>query len=328
MGQIAARLADLELPPLDQSIPVWPGRKVSVGAARLLVRTAPSANPDAEPALFVHGLGGASTNWTDLMAQLSPWLASEAIDLPGFGWSGPSPDRDYSLRAQAQVVIGYLESARRGPVHLVGNSMGGAICALVASLRPDLLRTLTLVSPAVPSLRPNSVEGSDPRMLLLALPGVGGLMQRRLGRFTAEQRVRATFGIIYGDIATLPPHRLEEAAAELADRSSMSWSAQAFVAAFRSIAASYLRGGSTWAQIGRIAAPTLLIWGDLDRLVDARIAPRAANTIPNSRLLILPGVGHVPMMEDPQSVARAVLALIEDTGTGADGRPANRDVRA
>lgn len=328
MGQISARLADVELPPLDQSIPPWPGRKVSVGAARIWVRTAPSASPDAEPALFVHGLGGGSTNWTDLMAQLSPWLAGEAIDLPGFGWSGPSPRRDYSLQAQAQVVIGYLESTRRGPVHLVGNSMGGAICALVASLRPDLIRTLTLVSPAVPSLRPNSVEGSDPRMVLLALPGVGGLMQRRLQRYTAEQRVGATFGIIYGDSAAIPRHRLEEAAADLAGRVSMSWSAQAFVSALRSIAASYLRAGSTWARMGRITAPTLLVWGDLDRLVDARIAPRAASAIPNSRLLILPGVGHVAMMEDPQSVARAVLALVEDTRDGADTRPGHDDVRA
>jgi pimeloyl-ACP methyl ester carboxylesterase len=202
--------------------------------------------------------------------------------------------------------------------------MGGAICALAASLRPDLIRTLTLVSPAMPSLRPNSVEGSDPRMMLLALPGVGGLMQRRIERYTAEQRVRATFGIIYGDIATVPPHRLVEAAAELAVRSSMSWSAQAFVAAFRSIIASYVRGRSTWARIGRITAPTLLIWGDLDRIVDARIAPRAARTISNSRLLILPGVGHVAMMEDPQSVARAVLALIEDNGNGADAGPSTR----
>ena len=74
-------------------IPHWPGAPVTLGAGEVFVRSAPAQAPVAETAVLVHGLGGSSRNWTDLMAELSqpgpvpaePALASEAIDLPGFG---------------------------------------------------------------------------------------------------------------------------------------------------------------------------------------------------------------------------------------------------
>ena len=69
-----------------------------------------------------------------------------------------------------------------------------------------------------------------------------------------------------------------------------------------------------------ISAPTLVLWGDEDKLVAADLAPFVAGAIPDARLLVLDHVGHVAMMEDPQTAARATLALIEDC------RPAARDV--
>src|SRR5690242_7885601 len=83
-------------PPPDP-IPHWPGHFVDLPAGTLFVRCAPTVQ-GAEPAVFVHGLGGSSTNWTDLMDLLSrpvsghasaPVLASAAVDLPGFGNSPP-----------------------------------------------------------------------------------------------------------------------------------------------------------------------------------------------------------------------------------------------
>ena len=88
-----ARLAEVTLSRQQEVLPLWPGRTVSVGEYELFVRTTP-AGPDAEPALYVHGLGGSSTNWTDLASDLAPRLAGDAIDLPGFGRSFPPPDDD------------------------------------------------------------------------------------------------------------------------------------------------------------------------------------------------------------------------------------------
>jgi len=64
--------------------------------------------------------------------------------------------------------------------------------------------------------------------------------------------------------------------------------------------------------------PTLVLWGDEDRLVAPDLAPFVAAAIPDSRLLVLEHVGHVAMMEDPQTSARAMLGLLEDTAVAAD----------
>src|SRR3954469_25215687 len=129
----AARLADVELAPLDDSVRAWPAHVVEVDGLRINVRTTPTGNPQAEPALFVHGLGGSAHNWTDFAGVLRNHLAVEAIDLPGHGRSGPARGRNYSPQAHADTVIGYLEQHADAPVHLVANSMGGAICILVAA---------------------------------------------------------------------------------------------------------------------------------------------------------------------------------------------------
>jgi pimeloyl-ACP methyl ester carboxylesterase len=84
--------------------------------------------------------------------------------------------------------------------------------------------------------------------------------------------------------------------------------------ALRGLIASYLvRGpGSLWRQAALITAPTLVIWGAEDRLVDVALAPRTARTIPDARLLVLPRIGHTAQLEDPQTVARAVLGTLLD----------------
>ncbi|MEP6599901.1 MAG: alpha/beta hydrolase [Actinomycetota bacterium] len=307
----AARLADDELPTVDPSTPPWPSRIEPVAGVPLLVRSTPGG-PRAEPALYVHGLGGASTNWTDLAGQLAPWLDGEAIDLPGFGRSGPAPDGDYSLGAHARTVANYLHR-HRGPVHLIGNSMGGAIAILVAVRRPELVRTLTLISPAVPDLRPRRLAG-DPLLPLVALPGVGALALRRLERMGPERRARGMIELCFAEPSLVPEHRVAEAVAEIRYRSGNAWSSDAFVRSLRGLIGSYvaMTPRSMWTRMASITAPTLVIWGDRDRLVNVSLAPRVARTIPDARLLVLPGVGHVAQMERPQTTARAILGLLQD----------------
>ena len=158
---------DGDLPPLDHDLTAWPGSQSDAGPVRLHVREVPGpAAQDAETGVYIHGLGGSSTNWTDLAGLLSIRMNGLLVDLPGFGHSRPPRDYDYTLRAHAEAVTGYLDGIGRGPVHLFGNSMGGAISMMIAADRPDLVRSLTLVSPAVPDLRPSAGRLSDPRMAL------------------------------------------------------------------------------------------------------------------------------------------------------------------
>lgn len=299
--------------------PPWPGREVDLATGPLYVReVAPSGAPDdAEPAVFVHGLGGSSTNWTDLMGLLADLLAGVAPDLPGFGWSPPPPDGDYSVRAHARAVAALVESLEAGPVHLVGNSLGGTVSLVVAATRPDLVRTLTLVSPALPVLRPRL---SNLHLPALAVPWAGQQLARRLGRFPVEQRVRATLALCYADPSRVPPERVEEAMAEAARRARLDHDADAMLMTLRSLMSAYLRPGSwpLWRLAGHVRVPTLLIYGLADRLVDPRTAARAARTFPDARLVMIPDSGHVSQMEHPDEVARAVRRFLVAAASRGD----------
>lgn len=319
MSRTDVRLSDAPLPSWQGILPPWPGEQ----EGHVFVRRGPQSG--AEPALFVHGLGGASTNWTDLMGLLGDAVDGAALDLPGFGRSDPPSSPSYPLRVHVRAVIDTLERWDRGPVHLFGNSLGGAVSTRVAARRPDLVKTLTLVSPALPSLRVS--RGADPRLALLAVPGLSQVVQRRMAATTAEQRVRATLELCYGDPREIVPERVAEAVEEFDRRRELPHSTDALTRSLKGLVATYLERGSRslWQQARSVCAETLLVWGSADRLVSVRVAPRALAAFPQARLLVLPGVGHVAQMERPEVVARAFLALKED----ADSREfsASRSVR-
>lgn len=330
-----AALSAADLPQVDEAVHIWPGRDVQVGRARIHVRTTPCADPAADPALFVHGLGGSAHNWTDFAGVLRDRFAIEAIDLPGHGRSGPAPDNDYSLDAHAQVVIDYLDQSERGPVHLVANSMGGAVSVLVADRRPDLVRTLTLISPAVPDNRIRAFPlRNDPRAALVVVPGLGELVLHQYNRrFSVEARVRGTIKVCFADPRRYPKQRLAEAITEQRARAQLPWAETAVARSTRGLAAAqFIRGRVGWATLRRLTVPTLVVWGDTDRLVAPDLAPYVAAAIPDSRLLVLEDVGHTAMMEVPEVTARAMVALVEEASaapvvqpSGADGEPTRGD---
>ena len=309
-----ARSADVDLLPLDDSIAAWPVEEVAVGDARIAVRRTPTVRDGTEPALFVHGLSGSALNWTDLAGVLRDRLDIHALDLPGHGRSPAG--RSYSLKAHADTVIAYLEQSGRGPVHLVGNSMGGAISIVVASRRPDLVRTLTLVSPAVPDNRPRIYPlKNDPRVALLVVPVLGEWFMRQFGRRVAvEARVKGTIRLCFADRSRFPQARFQEAVDESRRRMDLPWAEKAVLRSMRGLVRSqFFRGRQAWRAMSRIKAPTLVVWGDTDRLVAPDLAPYVAAAIPDSRLRVLEDIGHTAMMEDPVATARMIVALLDDT---------------
>jgi pimeloyl-ACP methyl ester carboxylesterase len=295
-------------------VPPWPGRAVRLDGAVTFVRDTPGQSADAEPSLYLHGLGGSSQNWTDLAGLLAYRLDGQAIDLPGFGWSDPASR--YTIDALSHRVIRWIDASGRGPVHLIGNSLGGALSVKVATIRPDLVRTLTLISPALPFLDPR--RSAQSRLLpLVAVPRADRLAARRLASIEPAVLTRQVIEACFGDPSRISPQRLAEAIEESRQRSDVPWYANAYVRTLRGLVGSFLRAylpgtGSLWRTVARVTAPTLVIGGDLDRLVDVRVAPQAARLISDSRLLILPGVGHVAQMEAPDPVARAIVGLLDE----------------
>jgi pimeloyl-ACP methyl ester carboxylesterase len=310
-----AILADDGALPAEGTVPPpWPARRVVVDGGTLQVRDTPPTAPRAEPAVYVHGLGGSSQNFTDLSALLADRFDGQAIDLPGFGYSDPS--HTYSIRAFADRIIAYLEYAGRGPVHLVGNSLGGSISVRVAALRPDLIRTLTLISPAMPFLDPRRTA-QGPVLPLLALPLADRLLAWGMARLTVEEMAEQVLAACFGDTAKVSPQRRAEAMAEIELRYTVAHYPKAYLGTLRGLVSSFLRAylpgaQSQWRLAARITAPTLVIGGLADKLVDPRVPAIVAKAVPDSRLLVLPGVGHVAQMEVPRLVARAIVGMLEE----------------
>ncbi|MEV7371094.1 alpha/beta hydrolase [Streptomyces sp. NPDC090301] len=288
-------------------------RSVSLPGLTLTVRARPGVEPGLPPALYVHGLGGSSQNWSTLMPLLADLVDGEAVDLPGFGDSPPPDDGNYSVTGHARAVIRLLDSRGRGPVHLFGNSLGGAVATRVAAARPDLVRTLTLVSPALPELRAQRTAWPT---VLLAVPGVASAFAKLTRDWTPEQRVRGVLSLCYGDPGRVTDEGLRYAVEEMERRLELPYFWDAMARSSRGIVDAYTLGGQhgLWRQAERVLAPTLLVYGGRDQLVSYRMARKAAAAFRGSRLLTLPEAGHVAMMEYPETVAQAARDLIADHG--------------
>lgn len=288
-------------------------RSVTLPGLTLHVRSRPPARTGLPPALFVHGLGGSSQNWSALMPLLQDVVDCEAVDLPGFGDSPPPDDGNYSVTGHTRAVIRFLDAEERGPVHLFGNSLGGAIATRLAAVRPDLVRTLTLISPALPEIR---VQRPAVPTGLLAVPGIASLFSRMTRDWTAEQRTRGVMALCYGDPGRVSEEGFRAAVAEMERRLQLPYFWDAMARSARGIVDAYTLGGQhgLWRQAERVLAPTQLVYGGRDQLVSYRMARRASAAFRDSRLLTLPDAGHVAMMEYPETIAQSFRELLDECG--------------
>jgi pimeloyl-ACP methyl ester carboxylesterase len=259
------------------------------------------------PTVLVHGLGGSALNWVPLMEQLEGHVAALAVDLPGFGQSPPPRDGDYSPRGHARAVAASIVEWRRrvdfdGPVHVMGNSMGGAVALQLAARRPDLVASLTLVSPALPSAR---LGRGNAHLPVVAVPGVGEALVRRYAAVPVEQRVQATLDACTTDPARVPEVLRAALVAETAQRDSLPYAHDAFLSSLRGLLSTYADRGPRrpWRLARQVRQPVLAIYGADDVLVDARGAARAAREFPDADVVLLDDCGHVAQMEHPDLVA-------------------------
>lgn len=283
-------------------VPPWPRADIPLPDRTLAVRHAPPATPDLPPAVFVHGLGGSSLNWTDLMDLLRDKVDGYAPDLGGHGWSPPPRDGDYSPAGQARGIAQLIEHLDRGPVHLFGNSLGGAVAVQLAARRPDLVRTATLVSPALPTLRPQRTNAHLP---VIGLPGVGETLVPRYQQAAPELRTKATLDLCFYDPARVHPQRMAEAVDEVRRRDALPYASDAMLQSLRGLLATYYDRGRErpWKLAESVRCPVLLVYGRRDKLVDSRAAHRVTRHFPHAEVVIIRDCGHVAQMEHPELVA-------------------------
>jgi pimeloyl-ACP methyl ester carboxylesterase len=282
----------------------WPREDRSLPGRTSSVRHAPGREPGLPTAVYIHGLGGSSLNWTDLMARLQPYVDGYALDLGGMGYSPPPRDGDMSPAGHARGAAELIDSIGNGPVHLFGNSLGGAVALQLAGRRPDLVRSLTLVSPALPSV---FATKSNFHLPVIAVPGIGERLVPKYLESDAGGRVRGTIDVTFADPSRISSERLAEAVAEVKERDTLPYASDAFLASLRGLLKTFVDIGPNrpWKLAERVTCPTLVVYGRKDPLVDPRSAHRVTRHFRDAHVVVLPDSGHVAQMEHPEFVAAA-----------------------
>jgi pimeloyl-ACP methyl ester carboxylesterase len=224
-----------------------------------------------------------------------------APDLPGFGRSD-KPRRAYTMAFFAGSIAALLGTLGVDRVTLAGHSLGAAIAQRLALARPGLAERLVLVAGGLP-IQPRRPPAQLWRFLA---PGVGELIYTALRR--SQDQAYATLRPYYHDLDALPA----EERAFLRERVwARVWSAgqrRAFLSALRWLALERIaRALAFRKRLALLRIPTLLIWGDHDLIVPRAVGQDLEALLPDARLQIVLGCGHLPQQERPAEL----LAMLQ-----------------
>jgi pimeloyl-ACP methyl ester carboxylesterase/putative sterol carrier protein len=275
---------------------------IDAGGVRLSCYEAGEA-VDGDPIVMLHGLGGSRVSWLPLLSSLAPRHRLLVPDLPGHGDSDKPRTADFSPRYYADVTRDLLDAASIDRAVLIGNSMGGRVALEVAGRHPDRTRGVALLAPALPGLRWRRLMG-----LMRLVPTQVGAIPLPMRRQWAEVAVRRLFA----DVGTLPPHAVEAAATEFLRIYADPAARLAFFATLRHIVTE--RPGPFFASMRNVRQPALVVFGDTDRLVPARLGVSLASHLPDANLRVLRRVGHVPQFEATEETLGLLTAFLDRIG--------------
>jgi pimeloyl-ACP methyl ester carboxylesterase len=246
-----------------------------------------------EAVLLLHGTGSSLHTWDGWTDSLSDSLRLLRLDLPGFGLTGPHPDRDYSISRYVELIASLIASKGITRLHLVGNSLGGHIAWQFALDHPDQVISLVLIDPA--GYPPDPDVGSPLVFSLARIP----VINSALTYISPATFVRRSLLDVYAD-ETKVTESLIRRHTDLALRPG---NRQAFVDRMQQ------SEPNRFNQIGRISQPVLVLWGEKDRWTPVSKAALFDSALSDVRVLRYPDAGHVPMEEIPEKTARDALAF-------------------
>lgn len=240
--------------------------------------------------VLVHGFGGNKDNWTLMAKYLTPHYRVIAPDLLGFGDSDKPTDRNYSIRSQAEGLQRFLRALDIKRFHIGGNSMGGAISTVYAARWAEEVESVWLLAPGGVE-----TEAKSEFRQILEAGGENPLVLRN------PDDVQKLMNFTMSKAPPIPPLIDKVAAERIVANQAMH----------DQIFADLIADDSAIVMLsaGIIPDPTLIVWGDEDRVLHPDGAKVLDERIPDSEAILMPGIGHVPMYEAPQQVAEDYLAF-------------------
>jgi pimeloyl-ACP methyl ester carboxylesterase len=239
-----------------------------------------------EPLLLLHGWGGSSLSYMAALPMLEKRFRILAPDLPGFGFS-EGPTDAWGAADYARVVAGLLETSGFGAVNVAGHSFGGLVAVALATGYPERVKRVVLVASPVVRLPPE--------------PGVRG-------RSTTYSKIRAAANLLPGPLKT-----------RLLDWARMRYGSEDYRNAGPLRPTMVRVVNEDWREaLSEIEAPLLLVYGENDEDVPLAVAEAARREVPSAGLVVIPGAGHFPFLDDANGFVEAVSGFLL-----TEGAPAN-----
>jgi 3-oxoadipate enol-lactonase len=235
-----------------------------------------------KPLVLVHGYPLDHTIWDEILPLLENDFDIITPDLRGFGQSG-IVESQYKITDMAADIAGLLHQLEIEKAVIAGHSMGGYISLAFAHAYPDRLLGLGLVASQAPADPPERKQGRYDAAAEIMKTGVGPVAESMSAKLTPDKKVQ-TF--VRGVIAAQQPTGLAGALKAMAERNDST---------------SILSG---------FKFPVAIVHGEVDELIPIQRAQEIKAAIPHAKLMELSGVGHMPMMENPQATATTLKNLL------------------
>ncbi|HEY8327641.1 MAG TPA: alpha/beta fold hydrolase [Rhodanobacter sp.] len=255
--------------------------RVRVGDAQIATRQW----GEGPPLLMLHGLGGDGRLWREQVAPLGEHYRMVAVDLRGFGGSDkPHDPAAYRIPALTRDCAGLADALGLGPLHVLGTSMGGFIAQALALSRPELCRSLVLCHTAARMSIPADI-------LEARVETLGRLSMREYAQMLAAQ--------------ALAPGSVERLEGEIVEviAGNDQW-------VYTQVLTEALTAFDLGERVADIAAPTLVLVGESDRVIPPQHGRELAARIPGARLVTIRDAGHLSYLEQPAAFNQAVLDFL------------------
>ncbi|MEE9328700.1 MAG: alpha/beta hydrolase [Parvularculaceae bacterium] len=272
-----------------------PGATFATGVSGMQIHYRDQGPRDAPAMVLIHGSSSSLQTWEPLVDRLDQSFRVVSLDLPGHGLTGPHPQRDYSAAAMREAVFAVMDEVEISSAVWVGNSMGGWVSWQAGLSVPERIDAIVLLDPsgAPTQAKPPSNIG----FRLMASPLGKVLAKKFTPRFLVAASIKQTVGdpkIVtelmidrYWELLRFPGNRQATI-----DRAKIK------------------RYSKQWDRLGTMSVPVLILWGAQDQVILVEDAVKFKTAIPDAQVIVYDGIGHLPMEEAPDLVARDIQSFL------------------
>jgi pimeloyl-ACP methyl ester carboxylesterase len=250
---------------------------------------------DAPALVLIHGSNASLFTWEQWAKRLGDTFRFITIDMPGHGLTGAVPNGDYSQQGMVQFISAVTGALGLQKFAIGGNSMGGRLAARFAEEHPD--RATHLILAAAGGIPLKGGEAASITLRLARMP----VLNRLLLHLTPRSLIVDGLNDAVEHKEIITPGMIDS----YWDFVRMAGTRAATITRFNTSTDNSVKD-----NIGDIRAPTLILWGEEDRVIPVAAAYEFHSAIPGSQLIVYPGVGHLPHEEVPDSSSAAVRAFL------------------